>query len=112
MWICHVVAYWPSSCQCKPVETDRPTCATSEGQASLNLENYLFDTQEFPGAQFFIGPCHDTGSMYAPNSTRPKYSAQTIPPPSCDGMDGDSPCRACAKTYCCSEFQACLDDMN
>ncbi|WP_437674108.1 hypothetical protein [Sorangium sp. So ce131] len=55
--------------------------------------------------------CEDTGTTRAPLSFEPpKYRPQGIP--SCDLTAADDGCIACAKAFCCEQYQDCSEDAN
>lgn len=109
-WACEAIIYWKSNCTCNPKHDVEPFCDTNLDGAEKQARVY-FEQQKFRGSNVFSVNCTDTGSRY-PQSIEPKRTAQTIPPPSCDTMASDDACRQCAKTYCCAEYQACLEDSN
>ncbi|WP_437600549.1 hypothetical protein WMF28_03130 [Sorangium sp. So ce590] len=51
--------------------------------------------------------CRDTGTPY-PQDVQPELTVQRL----CDAAPEDDECASCAKTSCCSEYDACAGDAN
>jgi hypothetical protein len=98
----------PSSCQTQVRTAQEKICASSESEAEakiiekFNAEGY---TTTLTKTKLTMPACYEP-NFYA------KKQPQTIPPPSCDEVTGDNGCQACAKIYCCADYQACFQDAN
>jgi hypothetical protein len=106
-WLCTIAAE-VSGCDCR-MERDYTewACATNAEKA-YEVASLVVEARMEVWRVRNKG-CVDTGSRH-PQAIQPKFKAQDFS--GCPATSGDDACVTCAKSACCSQYQACTSDAN
>ena len=110
-WICSV---YPGSCPGGQSSSNFTVCTDNAAAAKLLAQAKAAAYYDASASTITVSNCFDSNSATYTGMSYP-LGPGLMPqgnPSSCLAVDGDDPCVACAKEYCCDAYQACSMDMN